>query len=1003
MEIAGVVASMVQCICGECRSTESISEQCSYLRRPKAAVQILREKIELLTAREADVRTKLDEEKMLRGMDSTAEVNLWLNNIQKVKGIFASFEGEIQEKKTCLCGCFPNYYSRLKLGNYVSKKIHEVDKLLEQSKFPGSSLVSMLPEKGKTLPTSTLVGETAKIVLQRTWEYLMDINTDIIGIYGMGGVGKTSIIKEINNKLLEEDTHFDNVIWVTASKDSNMEKLQKDIAKEIGLQFDDEDGEMRRARKLFEALWRRRRFLLIVDDLWEAFSLETIGIPISTTVRAGKLLITTRSLRVCRRMEAQREIEVHVLSQQEAWDLFKQKVGEEVLSSPRIQDLAKRVAKECGGLPLALITIGRALRNENKIKYWQTALSELRNSTASIEGMTNQVFAQLRFSYDRLKDDVTRSCFLYCALYPEDHLIETEELIKYWVWEGLLGRSGSQIDKMKLGEMILNELISTCMLESVYQDGSTDKYVKMHDLIRDMVIALTRANSSFMVKSGHGLRVLPVENEWPPDLERVSLMRNDLSSLCCEPKCPKLCTLLLQYNSIDKGILPTFFRHLQNLEVLDLSYTGIDNLPESLSHLESLHALLLRSCWNLWCVPTLSKLKKLRVLDLTYTPIEHMPEGMDMLENLQHLSLSYTRISGAASLPLVNYKFLESLSLICLLESSGGQNLVDVLASCSSLVELEVSFSCMQDFDRYIMSGHWGWLENFKFLIGYQTSSVHIGKNSIGFFGVDIHEILGPDWLIGKVIELAIHACPSITHLPVFITAAASKLQCCRIQYCEQMEFIIVAEWSTFPNLELLEIDGLSKLNGLCKGTVPAGTLASLKVLHVRACNSLKTLLPLELVQHLRNLVELKIENCEKIAEVIAAGEEDGGVTEIKNGDIVLPALQILKLSSLPELKHISRGVMICDSLSSMEVYRCPELITVPFLVEIRDELVDSLKQIRGSKRWWKAITRNHGNAINCLHPVFEEIPERSFVGEDSEDDQSICSDGSRSSPLSPR
>ncbi|KAI3465781.1 hypothetical protein Pfo_022444, partial [Paulownia fortunei] len=119
-------------------------------------------------------------------------------------------------------------------------------------------------------------------------------------------------------------------------------------------------------------------------------------------------------------------------------------------------------------------------------------------------------------------------------------------------------------------------------------------------------------------------------------------------------------------------------------------------------------------------------------------------------------------------------------------------------------------------------------------------------------------------------IELAIHACPSITHLPVFITAAASKLQCCRIQYCEQMEFIIVAEWSTFPNLELLEIDGLSKLNGLCKGTVPAGTLASLKVLHVRACNSLKTLLPLELVQHLRNLVELKIENCEKIAEVIA-------------------------------------------------------------------------------------------------------------------------------------
>ncbi|KAK6141127.1 hypothetical protein DH2020_025134 [Rehmannia glutinosa] len=718
-----------------------------------------------------------------------------------------------------------------------------------------------------------------------------------------------------------------------------MGKLQKDIAKEIGLCFDDEDGEMRRARKLFEALWRRRKFLLIIDDLWEAFSLENIGIPISTTVRAGKLLITTRSLRVCRKMEAEREIELHVLSQQEAWDLFKQKVGEEVLSSPRVQDIAKKVAKECGGLPLALITIGRAMRNETKIKYWQTALSELRNSTASIEGMTNQVFAQLRFSYDRLKDDVTRSCFLYCALYPEDHLIEAEELIKYWVWEGLLGRSGSQIDKMKLGEMILNELVSTCMLESVYQHGSTDKYLKMHDLIRDMVIALTRDNSSFMVKSGLVLRVLPVENEWHPDLERVSLMRNDISSLCCEPKCPKLGTLLLQYNSIDKGILPTFFRHLQKLEVLDLSYTGIDNLPESLSHLESLHALLLRSCWNLWCVPTLAKLMKLRVLDLTYTPIQHMPEGMDI---------------------------------------------------------------CMQEFDRYIMSGHWSWLENFKFLIGYPISSMHIGKNSVAFFGVDIYERLDPGWLPDRVIELAIHSCPSIAHLPVFLTAAASKLQRCTIQYCEQMESIMVAESGTFPNLEWLEIDGLSKLNGLCKGILPAGTLASLKVLHVRACNSLKTLLPLELGRHLRNLVEIKIENCEKISEVIAAGEKDG-VTELHNGDIILPALQILKLSSLPELKQISRGVMICDSLSSMEVYRCPELITLPFLVEIRDELVDSLKQVRGSKKWWKAIMRNHGNAINCLRPVFEEIPENSFDGEDSEDDHSMVSDGSGSSPLAPR
>ncbi|KAL9159068.1 hypothetical protein ABFS82_08G110800 [Erythranthe guttata] len=662
-------------------------------------------------------------------------------------------------------------------------------------------------------------------------------------------------------------------------------------------------------------------------------------------------------------MEAEREIEVDVLSPQEAWDLFKQKVGERVISSPRINDLAKKVAKECGGLPLALITVGRALRNENKIKYWQTALSELRNSTTNIEGMTNHVFARLRFSYDRLKDDVTRSCFLYCALYPEDHLIETEELIKYWVWEGLFGKSGSQVDKMKMGEMVLNELTSTCMLE---REGTTDyKYVKMHDLIRDMVIALTRENSTFMVKSGHGLRVPPMENDWPEDLERVSLMRNDLSSLCCEPICPKLCTLLLQYNSFDKGILPSFF-----------------------------------SCWNLLCVPTLAKLKKLRVLDLTYTPIEQMPEGMETLENLRHLGLSYTRVSNMSSstFPLENYKFIESLSLIGLqLESASGESssLVDVLASCNTLVELELSFDCMRDFDRYITSGHWSLLENFKFLIGDPTSSVDTGKNSVSFFEVDIYDSLGAVWLADKVNELAIHACPSITHLPAFITS--SKLQHCRIQHCEQMEFVIgVAERSAFRELEWLEIDGLSKLNGICNGIVHGGTLAGLEVLHIRACRSLTTLLPLELVKNLRNIVEIKIESCEKIEQVIE-------VTEINDVDIVLPALRILKLTCLPELKQISRGRMICDSLSSVEVYSCPGLTTLPFLVEIRDEMINSLKEIRGGKRWWKAISRNHENATNRLHAVFEEVADDSFVGDDSDDDRSVCSDGSGSFPLSPR
>ncbi|XP_022867272.1 disease resistance protein RPS2-like isoform X1 [Olea europaea var. sylvestris] len=981
MEIVGAVASIFQLLCGQCCSNGSISEQCRYLRKPQSVLLILEEKLKLLTAREADVIKRLHLEKVLSGMDPTAEVNLWLENVQKMKTIMASLGKEIQDNKSCLCGCFPNYYLRLKLGNSITKKMHEVHKLLDDNKFSASSLVNMVLERGKALPVTTLVGETAKRILLRTWEFLMDENIGIIGIYGMGGVGKTSIVKEINNQLLSKIALFDNVIWVTASKDSNLQKLQKGIANEIGLSFGDEDGEHKRASKLYEAFLRRGRFLLMIDDLWKAFSLEEIGIPNPTNLNGCKLLITTRSSNVCRCMETVKEIEVRVLSMEEGWDLFKQKVGEEVFMSPRIQDLAKDVVKECAGLPLALITVGRALRKENSIRQWQTALSELKNSTANIEGVDNQVFARLRFSYDRLKDDMTRSCFLYCALYPEDHIIEVGELIKYWLWEGLLGSVGSQMVKMRLGKIIVYELKSACMIEGVYQDGNTNEYVKMHDVVRDMVIALTRANSSFMIKAGLGLQLPPVENEWPPELERVSLMRNDLSCLSREPKCPKLCTLLLQYNSINKEIHHSFFHHMQNLKVLDLSFTGVDSLPISLSNLVSLRALLLCSCWNLSHVPTVAKLKELRVLDLSYTSIEHLPEGMDMLVNLQYLDLSYT---GAYEIPVLRfreYKFLESLFINGLLFSQE-PNFVDALVNCSSLAVLEANFSTMQEFEKYIASGHWNMLENFRFVIGHPTYSTRMGTDSVRFFGVHISEGLSPDCLPRRILELEIQDCTGITHLPVCITAAASQLQHCRINYCDEMEWIITAEWSTFPNLEWLEIEGLSKLSGLCRGITPVGTLASLRVLNVTACNDLKTLLPLELVQHLRNLEEITVQNCDKMMEIIAPGEDNQGVTEVNNVKIDFPRLQKLKLSSLPELRHIFNGIMTCDSLSSIEVYRCKELKVLPFFVEIRQQLLHSLKQIKGSRWWWQALAENHKDSLDLLFPIFKEELEIYSLGE---------------------
>ncbi|RYR35950.1 hypothetical protein Ahy_A10g051032 [Arachis hypogaea] len=281
---------------------------------------------------------------------------------------------------------------------------------------------------------------------------------------------------EINNRLLRENRLFDSVIWVSSSKDMKTEELQKVIAGKFDIDLSGFQDETSGAATLFEAFQRRKKFALILDDLWEPFSLERVGIPIPTVENGCKLLITTRRVSVCRGMETDRDV----------------KVGDEALASPDIKLIAKDVAKECMGLPLGIVTVGRALRNATDISEWQISLMGLKASALNIEQMEESVFSRLKFSFTKLKDDTSRSCFLYCALYPEGNHVDANELIEYWMWEGLLGAVDSISASKQKGKIILNELKYACLLENAADNEM--ECVKMHDLIRDMALTIMKTD-----------------------------------------------------------------------------------------------------------------------------------------------------------------------------------------------------------------------------------------------------------------------------------------------------------------------------------------------------------------------------------------------------------------------------------------------------------------------------------------------------------------------------
>ncbi|TYH86524.1 hypothetical protein ES332_D01G049100v1 [Gossypium tomentosum] len=248
----------------------------------------------------------------------------------------------------------------------------------------------------------------------------------------MGGVGKTTLVRNVGGEV----KGFDRVIMVTVSETLDIEKMQNKIADDIDLNFEKKTGEVKAAE-----LWSRLsngKFLVILDDLWKEWNddgdLRKIGIPLVKDEKGCKIILTTRNYNVCQHMECEETVQVKVLEDDEAWTLFKMNAGLKKADS-RVIGEAKKIVKECKGLPLAIVTLARALKSKGP-NTWKDAREKLEGSELmeirSIQKETDKnVYMSLKISYEHLEDKMAQTCFLLCALYPEDHSINVEDLVRY--------------------------------------------------------------------------------------------------------------------------------------------------------------------------------------------------------------------------------------------------------------------------------------------------------------------------------------------------------------------------------------------------------------------------------------------------------------------------------------------------------------------------------------------------------------------------------------------
>ncbi|XP_078171248.1 disease resistance protein SUMM2-like [Carex rostrata] len=593
-----------------------------------------------------------------QGLEATSQVKWWLESVDKLEEEVGLIKSEYEARHRLPM----DQAASIRITYLLSKKADETMEEVRNLKERTFAKVAdeLVQVRFEEMPTVPVVGMDP--IMEQLKTSLEDSEVGIIGIFGMAGVGKTALLNKFNNEYLVGAEGINVAIYIEVTHDYDLNKIQKIIGDRLGLSWD-KKGPKERAVVLYKVL-SKMNFVIILDDIWEPINLRMLGIPVPKQQSKSKIFLSTRIEDVCDRMDVRRKVKFDCLPWEHAWELFQEKVGDVLAHpNPEIHRLAETVATKCGGLPLALITVGRALASKRTTKEWKHAITVLKIAPWQLLGMENDLLVPLKHSYDNLPNDKLRLCLLYCSLFPEDFSIFKEWIIGYCIGEGFIDDLYTEMDEIyNKGHDLLGDLKTASLLES-----EDEEHIKMHPMVRAMALWIASdygtKETKWLVRAGIGLKEALGAEKWS-EAERISFMRNNIFELYEQPKCPSLKTLMLQSNPTLEKICDGFFQYMPTLRVLDLSHTSISELPSGLSALGQLQYLDLYNT-NIKVLPSeLGELVNLRFLLLSQTPLETIPNGvlcrLTLLQVL-YMDLSYGDWKVGISGNGVEFQELESL------------------------------------------------------------------------------------------------------------------------------------------------------------------------------------------------------------------------------------------------------------------------------------------------------------------------------------------------------
>ncbi|KAH9727457.1 ADP-ribosyl cyclase/cyclic ADP-ribose hydrolase [Citrus sinensis] len=738
-----------------------------------------------------------------------------------------------------------------------------------------SKIVEDVLKKMEKITVSTdssngLVGLNSRIEQIKPF-LCMDLSdtVQIVGIWGMGGIGKTTLATAIFNQFSREfeGSCFMSDVRRNIERGDGLEDLQKQILSRILREKLKVDGP--NIPQFTKERVRRMKVLIVLDDVSKDGQLEGLIGGLDQYGPGSRIVITTRNKHVLETFPVEKIYRVHGLKFDEAFEHFCNFAFKEKHCPEDFKRDSRRVVKYADGNPLVLKVLGSSLKRKS---HWGNVLDDLNRIC---ESDIHNIYDILKISFNELTPNV-KSVFLDIACFFEG---EDKDFVTRILDDSGSHRLDVLVDKslitVSYNGLQMHDLLQEMGRQIVRQESEKEpgkrsrlwdpkeirrvlKHNKFYEIEELLSMSIEEQLSYSKVQLPKGLDCLPKK------LRYLHWDTYPLRTLPSNFKPKNLVELNLRFSKVEqlwegeKACVPSSiqnFKYLSSLVEfpqisgkitrLYLDQSAIEEVPSSIECLTDLEVLYLRNCKRLKRISTrFCKLRSLVDLFLNgCLNLECFPEILEKMEHLKRIYLGRTAITELPS----SFENLPGLEVLFVEDCSKLDKLPDNIGNLKSLGHISAAGSAISQLPSSVADSNVLGILDFSSCKGLVSlpRSLLLGLSSLGLLRISYSAVMEIPQEIACLSSLTgLHLSGNnFESLPASIKQL-SRLRSLHLEDCKMLQ--------SLPELPLclksLELRDCKMLQSL-----PALPLC-LESLNLTGCNMLRSLPALPLCLESLNL-----------------------------------------------------------------------------------------------------------------------------------------------------